>query len=485
MPPIARFTHSVLSTTERTIQLDASTSEDPEGGILTYSWFNGGVRGIDISRPFTADSIITISSTFTSPNMYITLTVTDNEGLFGRLQKIIPNPFTQSSPPSGTIGGVINILGEPTIFAGHDQLVYSTEEITLTAEIYTDIKVKSYLWQRVGGTLNKQVTLSNNNTKTATFTADTLVSGDDDVIHTFLLTVTDSDDNIYTDNIRITVRDISLKPITIDAGENQTVDSLATVKLNASNTYIPDGETVTYSWTILENNYIKIKNKNRATASFTAPIVESTYVDIQKTYTAQLTITDSNKNVYTDIVLIDVRRQNLVGLAPVARISPNTLTVSSGETVTLDASTSTDFDSGTISSYKWERIGGTGNNITLNGITKNTLSFTAETLTIRDIPVNYIIRLIVIDDNMNSDSEVITVNVTPPNSIGSSDIILSANAGPNIYTFSGNLVQLDGTDSTGNISTYLWERVGGTGNPNISLSNPNIVNPTFTAGHSY
>ena len=364
--------------------------------------------------------------------MFITLTVTDNNGMFGSLTKTIPNPFLQSSPPSGTTGGAVGALGTTVIFAGHDQLVYSGEEVTLQAEIYNDIKVKSYTWQRVGGTLNKQVTLSNANAKTATFTADTLSTGDADIIHTFLLTITDKD-NIYTDNIRIIVRDISLKPLTAYIGLDKTVDQNTVVQLDGSESHIPNDAIVTYTWAILENPWIEITNANQISASFTSPRVVSTYNELYRTLTAQLTITDQNDNRSVDSINIDVRRQALVGNAPVARISPETLTILSGEQVTLSGLNSVDLnDNGNIISYIWERIGGTGNDVVLNGITTDTLTFTAPTLTNRDIPINYIIRLIIEDSNNNTDDAQISVNIVPP-SLTVTPVTLNANAGINQY----------------------------------------------------
>ena len=484
-PPVARYTYSVLSTTDRTIQLDASTSSD-DGSIISYSWFVSffDYRNLIFSNNTIVNPILTVDSRYTKPNITLYLYVTDNLNVQSeQIQITIPNPFLQSSPPSGTTGGAVGALGTTVIFAGHNQLVYSSEEVTLTAEIFNDIKIITYSWIRVGGNSDSSIILLNDNTATATFTADTLSIGDDDIIHTFLLTVTDDNNNVYSDSIEITVRDISLKPLGVNSGLDQTVNSNNIVTLNGSNSYIPSDINVTYKWTILENKFIEITNGNQISASFIAPIVTSTYPETYKVYTAKLTITDDNGNVYTDTTLINVNRQSLTENAPVARISPNTLTVSSGEQVTLDGSTSFDFENGTIVSYRWERIGGTSEeDLTFTGENTNTLIFTAETLDQNDESVSYVIRLIVEDDLGNSDDDTITINVIPSTGAdGSSDSVLSANAGINQYTYSESTVQLDGSKSRGAGLTYLWQRTGGTGNPNIMLSDPNIVNPTFIA----
>ena len=57
-----------------------------------------------------------------------------------------------------------------------------------------------------------------------------------------------------------------------------------------------------------------------------------------------------------------------------------------------------------------------------------------------------------------------------------------ANAGADQTVKSGDSVTLDGsgsTDSDGTIASYLWTQTGGS--PTVSLSQDNVVKPTFTA----
>ena len=63
-----------------------------------------------------------------------------------------------------------------------------------------------------------------------------------------------------------------------------------------------------------------------------------------------------------------------------------------------------------------------------------------------------------------------------------------ANAGNNLVVKSGSQVELNGSGSydpnpEGEIVSYLWERIdeGSSGNPYVTLSDPNIINPTFIA----
>jgi hypothetical protein len=59
------------------------------------------------------------------------------------------------------------------------------------------------------------------------------------------------------------------------AGANQTVASGAQVSLDGSASNDPNGDTLTYQWTQLSGSPVTLTNANTASASFTAPTVNS------------------------------------------------------------------------------------------------------------------------------------------------------------------------------------------------------------------
>ncbi|MDS0217794.1 Ig-like domain-containing protein [Pseudidiomarina andamanensis] len=92
--------------------------------------------------------------------------------------------------------------------------------------------------------------------------------------------------------------------------------------------------------------------------------------------------------------------------APVASVdAPNTAT--SGDTVRLDASGSSDADGDTLT-YDWQVVSGSG--VTLSGANSATASFTAPEVT---TATTVQVRLIV-SDGMATAEQTVSVSVTPP-----------------------------------------------------------------------
>jgi PKD repeat protein len=82
VPPIASFTFSPTDpSTNETVALNASASDDPDGTIVSYDWdFGDGASG----NGLIAEHAYTVAGNYT-----ITLTVTDNDGLSQTMRKDI------------------------------------------------------------------------------------------------------------------------------------------------------------------------------------------------------------------------------------------------------------------------------------------------------------------------------------------------------------------------------------------------------------
>jgi RHS repeat-associated protein len=153
--------------------------------------------------------------------------------------------------------------------------------------------------------------------------------------------------------------------------------------------------------------------------------------------------------------------------APVANAGANQ-TVFINTTVHLNGTGSYDPD-GLRITYSWSFVSiPTGSNATLSGATTPTPSF------YMDKKGNYTVQLIVSDGELSSAPSQVVVSTknSPP----------VANAGPNQTVTTRTTVQLNGSGSSdvdGDPLTYRWVITSAPQGSTATLSNPNIVNPTF------
>lgn len=91
-------------------------------------------------------------------------------------------------------------------------------------------------------------------------------------------------------------------PPTADAGSDRLVDDGVSVRLDASGSSDPDGDSLGYTWTQTVGPMVTLSDANSATPSFTAPSVKD-----KRTLTFVVEISDGNGGVDTDTVDVTVR----------------------------------------------------------------------------------------------------------------------------------------------------------------------------------
>jgi len=157
--------------------------------------------------------------------------------------------------------------------------------------------------------------------------------------------------------------------------------------------------------------------------------------------------------------------------APIADAGPDQ-TVNERTHVQLNASNSIDFDDG-IERFRWEQVGGVPVEISSNGPNAPEAAFTAPD--VGEDGESLVFRVTVTDYSGKTGTDECIVNVSlvnmPP----------LADAGETQTVAEGSLVALDGSEShdpDDGVSSYFWSQIEGVP---VTLSNPNIENPTFLA----
>ena len=379
---------------------------------------------------------------------------------------------------------------QPEANAGPDQVVDPGDTVTLDGSESSDRdgnETITYSWARTGGTAGVTApTLTGSTTDSPTFTADTLTSGDDDVVHVFTLTVTDDHEETDTDTMTVTVEAPDTNPVPIaSAGVDQEVISGALVTLDGSASG-DDGRIVSWAWertggTEGLDATVPLNNPNAIKPTFTANTLAVGGGDVIHIFT--LIVTDNEGATGIDTVAVIIKAPLFA--APVANAGPDQ-TFDLGATVTLDGSGST-FDSRrTPLDYAWKRTGGTADPVTLAGADTAMPTFTAVApALLPSTPfATHIFELTVTDSAGEISTDTVTVWIVIPTARSAP----VANAGMDRTVTSRAAVRLDGSGSTVHssrtIRSYAWRWVKPLSTPNveaITLTDPNTAMPGFTA----
>ncbi len=247
--------------------------------------------------------------------------------------------------------------------------------------------------------------------------------------------------------------DPNIAPIA-HAGDDQTVVSGVSVKMNGTGSSDPDGDNLTYLWEF-----------NETPADSTAVFTDSTAVDPAFTagspgiYLISLTVNDGTLS-NTDTVIITISN------APTANAGDNQVVTLSDE-VTLDGSKSSD-PNGDNLEYLWTFVSFPDeSNAELIGSTTINPTFTADKADI------YEIKLTVNDGNESSSDTVrITANRQPIADAGDPrNAALDAEV-----TLSGNM----STDPDGDLLSYTWTFISQPADSTAKFIDETAITPVFT-----
>ncbi len=426
------------SASERaTVNLNGSSSSDPDGDALTYRWT--APAAIALSGATTATPSFTAPDVASDTPYTITLNVTD-----GQLWDTDTVTVT-----------VREVNRAPAANAGADQAVDERTTVNLngTGSSDPDNDGLTYSW-----TSSPAIpALQTSSSATPSFTAPDVAS---DTPYTITLNVTDG--TLHdTDTVTITVRHVNRAPAA-EAGADQSASERATVNLNGSSSSDPDGDALTYRWTAPAA--IALSGATTATPSFTAPDVAS-----DTPYTITLNVTDGQL-WDTDTVTVTVREVNR---APAANAGADQA-VDERATVNLNGTGSSDPDNDGLT-YSWTSSPAIP---ALQTSSSATPSFTAPDVA-SDTP--YTITLNVTDGTLH-DTDTVTITVRHVNRAP------AAEAGADQSVDEGYTVRLDGSNSSdpdNDAITYAWTAPSGITLQNAATATPSFEAPQVSADTQY
>jgi hypothetical protein len=250
----------------------------------------------------------------------------------------------------------------------------------------------------------------------------------------------------------------------VNAGANQSTDTVSTITLDA--TVTDDGlpsNTLTYSWS---------KVSGPGNVSFgNASLVDTTasFSEVGS-YVLQLVASDGALSG-DDSLSVTVSAANQ---PPQVNAGPDQSAVS-GTTIDLDATVSDDGLPSNTLTYSWSKVSGPGN------VSFGNASMVDTTASFSEVG-SYVLQLVASDGEL-SDNDSLSVTISAANQAP------QVNAGADQSTDTASTINLDATVSDdglpSNTLTYSWSKVSGPGN--VSFGNASLVDTTasFSAAGSY
>lgn len=425
-----------------TVTLDGSASSDANGDALTYTWTL-------LNKPSTSSAAL---STTTSAKPTFTA---DKAGIYV-FGLVVNDGKLNSAPVTMSItAAAANVA--PVANAGTNQSVV-LGTITLDGSTSSDANgdIITYKWSLISKPTGSNASLTGDTTAKPTFVADR--AG----IYVASLIVNDGKLDSTVVTTTVTASSANVAPVA-SAGTVQSV-ALGLVTLDGSGSTDANGDTLTYTWTMLAKpigSTAALNDSTSAKPTFTA--------DLVGVYVASLMVSDGR---LSSTLVTTTVTASVANVAPVANAGAFQNVVT-GQPVNLSGAGSTDAN-GDVLTYKWAMVSKPADSTaTLANATTIAPSFTA------DKNGTYVLSLQVNDGKVDSNN-ISYITITA----GAANVAPVANAGVAQTVARGATVTLDATGSTdanNDVLLYRWvltyKPVGST----AVLSDSTASRPTFVA----
>lgn len=402
------------------VPLDGTQSTDPDGDALTFLWSIHSAPAGSAALIEDADSSTPSFSPDIEGEFLIRLDVSD--GAAGASDWIAVTAYpegTNLSPACATTGDQTTDMEVGILVDG--SLTFDPNDDTLR-----------FAWSVLTGPTGTPASFDDPGSSSTVFTP--IEPGE----YVLQFAATDGEEEC-TELIVVTAIDTSPNtPPSCDAGGDITVDLGDVAVLDGSGSSDPDGDPLSYEWTIYS-----APSGSGVTIEAPASAVTNMTPDVPGVYELSLTVADAEESC-TEFIVVDVQ-EPVINTPPSCEAGPNQ-SVEVDAIVSLDASGSSDADGDPLT-YAWTFTSRP------DGSVSGIIDRTAATATFfPDVDGTYQAE-VTVSDGTASCTDQFTLTVFPVNTPP------TCNAGPDLSGLIGERAALDGSGSTdldGDVLTYSW-----------------------------